>query len=77
MRQHPNKTRLTIGASALLFVSAVIALAGCRAPLFPDNEPPSQFERVDALRGREPSQFVYDEFGRRRPNIRGRLITAE
>lgn len=67
-------SRACIFAGLLL---AAAALAGCRAPLFPDTEPPSQYERVDALSGREPPQFVYDEFGRRRPNIRGRLTAAE
>lgn len=49
------------------------ALTGCRAPLFPENQPRTQYDRYDAVRNQQAPMFVIDEFGRSRPNIRGRV----
>jgi hypothetical protein len=52
---------------------ALLALAGCQKPLFPANSPRTQFDRFDEVRNQSAPQYVQDEFGRRRPNIKGRL----
>jgi hypothetical protein len=52
-------------------------LGACEKPLFGPDEPRSQFDRFDAVRDRRATQYITDEFGRRRPNIRARLITIE
>jgi len=51
--------------------------AGCQDQLFPPNEPRSQYDRFDAVRDRRPEAYLEDEFGNRRPNLRGRLLTSE
>jgi hypothetical protein len=59
-----------LGAVALSW----IALSGCRqTPLRPDDVR-SQFERYDRTRNRSAEPSYFDEFGKRRPNLRGRLL---
>jgi hypothetical protein len=54
-----------------------LALGACAKPLFHPDEPRSQYDRTDALRERRAPTYVYDDYGRRRPNIRGRLLGGE
>mgnify|MGYP001457231534 CR=1 FL=1 len=57
-------------------VSAGLAL-GCADPLLTPEEPRSQFDRYDAVRDQRAPSYVTDEFGIRRPNLRGRLTEKE
>ena len=63
-------------ATAMLFAGAMI-LPGCEDPLLTPDEPRSQYDRFDAIRDQRAPSFVYDEFGRKRPNIRARLTSGE
>lgn len=49
------------------------ASAGCASPLFPDDEDRTPFDRYDAVRDRGEPAALSDEYGRRTPNLRGRL----
>lgn len=60
-----------IGAVGL--VAAGVWLGGCQKALFPASQPRTQFDRFDQVRNQSAPQYVNDEFGRRRPNIEGRL----
>jgi hypothetical protein len=51
--------------------------AGCQEQLFSPTEPRSQYDRFDAVRDRRADPYVEDEFGNKRPNLRGRLVTSE
>lgn len=63
-----------VGVAALAALAACACLAGCRqAPLSPEDER-SQFDRYDLVRDRAPVPYLRDEFGRQRPNLRGRLL---
>jgi len=68
-------------AKAVLTASALaLALSlcpGCKKPLLSPDEERSQFDRYDAVRNQRAPQYVYDEFGRRRPNLRPRLLPKE
>lgn len=55
-------------ASATLLLSP-----GCARPLLAPDEDRSPFDRYDALRNQQAPQTVEDAFGRRNPNLRGRL----
>jgi len=74
-----RKIVLTRGraAAALAALLAPAALAGCQKPLFPSEAPRTQFDRFDEVRNQSAPQYVQDEFGRRRPNIKGRLEPKE
>jgi hypothetical protein len=56
---------------------AGVCAGGCQDQLFPTNEPRSQFDRFDAVRDKRAQQYLEDEFGNRKPNLRGRLLTTE
>jgi hypothetical protein len=53
---------------------ATLAMAGCERPLLTEDEDRSPFDRYDAVRNQRADQFVVDEFGQRRPNLRERLM---
>lgn len=62
---------------AVLIGGALLALAalapGCATPLFPRDQPRSQYESYDTVRNQAAPRYRYDEFGRATPNLRGRL----
>lgn len=68
-----RKRGLLLGSLVLL----VAGLVGCQEALFAEDEPRSQYDRFDAVRDQRAPTYVYDEFGNRRPNVRGRLQRPE
>jgi hypothetical protein len=71
----PSRAKTALTASTLLF--ALSLCAGCRKPLLSPDEERSQFDRYDAVRNQRAPQYVYDEFGRRRPALRQRLMPKD
>lgn len=67
-----NRTPLTL---AVLVLSG--ALAGCQKPLLSPTDERTPYDRYDAIRNQAAEQFVFDEYGRRRPNLRERLMPRE
>lgn len=64
-------------AAAALLVLYICTLPGCYDPIFRVDEARSQYDRFDAVRDQRAAQYFYDEFGNRKPNIRGRLLGRE
>ncbi len=64
-------------AALMVGVGLVVMAVGCTKPLLSPNEPRSQYSRYDLVRGRFAPQYIEDEFGRKMPNLRGRLLLAE
>ncbi|MFN0011692.1 MAG: hypothetical protein ACKVS8_08635 [Phycisphaerales bacterium] len=62
----------TLAASAGT-VAGLLASGGCAKPLLSPDDERTQYARYDALRNQYAPQFVEDEFGRQRPNLRARL----
>ncbi|MFG0304912.1 MAG: hypothetical protein ACF8Q5_01720 [Phycisphaerales bacterium JB040] len=60
--------------SLVLIVGGVGGLVGCRQPPLRADDPRSQYDRYDLSRSELEPAYRYDEFGRRRPNLRGRLL---
>lgn len=58
-------------------LAAIAAATGCSKPLLSPTEPRSQYSRYDLVRGQFAPQYVEDEFGRRMPNLRGRLLLPD
>jgi len=50
---------------------------GCQKPLLSPDEPRSQYDRYDAVRDQRAATSYMDEFGYKRPNLRGRLLPKE
>lgn len=71
------RRRCCVGTGLLLASWVVLAGVGCAKPLLSPNEPRSQYSRYDLVRGRFAPQYVEDEFGRRMPNLRGRLLDRD
>ena len=67
--------RRCLQLSAVAFVA--LAPGACVEPLLTPDEPRSQYDRTDAVRDRRAPSYVMDEFGSRRPNLRGRLVKGE
>ncbi len=64
-------------AAPLVGGCAIIAMGGCAKPLFSPDEYRSQYDRFDAARGEYAEQYTFDAYGRRRPNIEGRLTPRD
>ncbi len=80
--QHPPRsapaTPHTLGPSlALAVIVGAAALAGCSRPLLSPKDERSQYDRYDRARSQYAQQFKEDEYGRRTPNLRGRLSQKE
>lgn len=61
----------------VIVAMCVCVLSACQEPLYITGEPRSQYDKNAAIRDRRAPDYIYDEFGARRPNIRGRLLGAE
>lgn len=86
MRLHPHLVptrsrlarRLWVGTSAAILAGLAAVGNGCRTkPLLSPDYERSQFDRYDRVRDEYAAQYVFDEFGRRRPNLSGRLMPRD
>jgi len=78
MNLRPFTPRRALPLLALVLPAFGAALgAGCSKPLLSPEESRSQYDRYDAVRSQYASQYIEDEFGRRRPNLKGRLMPKE
>jgi len=61
---------------AIGILSATGLVACKRTALRPDDER-TQFSRYDRTRNEDSAPFIEDEFGRRTPNLRARLLVED
>lgn len=74
----PSTTRTltrqgVLGAGILL----VLILPACQKTLLHKDDPRSPFDRYNQTRSQHAPPFLEDEFGRRTPNLRDRLVKSE
>jgi len=70
-----NRRSLTL---ALFIVAASPALlSGCRKPLLSPSDERTPYDRYDAIRNQAADQYVFDEYGYRKPNLKERLLPRE
>jgi hypothetical protein len=60
-------------AAAVVLGLAAMALGACSKPLLSPSDERTPFDRYDTVRNEYAKQYVDNEFGRIRPNLRGRL----
>jgi hypothetical protein len=76
-----SRRRTILGAAVLLANLAMgvgmLCASGCSQPLLAPTDERSPFDRYDNVRGRYAPQYVENEYGRREPNLRGRLGSKE
>jgi len=65
--------RLLTPRSACALV-VLVGVSGCGKTLMGPDEPRSQYERFDRVRGQYVETYVFDAFGQRRPNLHYRLL---
>lgn len=72
-----SRRRTTIGAAILAlelaFWVGITCASGCSRPLLAPTDERTPFDRYDNVRGRYAPQYIENEYGRREPNLRGRL----
>lgn len=73
----PQGSRFVCRLTVLIGMAAIVAASGCADPLLAPDEPRSQYDRYDAVRDQRAATTYTDEFGFKRPNIRGRLLPKE
>ena len=61
----------------LIAVPLLGGMVGCAKPLLAPDKPRSQYDRFDAARNERAEQYLFDEYGRRQPNLRERLLPKE
>ncbi|MEX0876938.1 MAG: hypothetical protein WD114_05725 [Phycisphaerales bacterium] len=65
-------------AAALLIAGCGgMLMTGCQKTALRPDDMRSQFDRYDQARNQRAQPFLEDEFGRRTPNLTGRLLTSE
>lgn len=69
-REKPGRETIALALAALC---AGALLGGCSRPLLSPKDERSPFDRYDAVRNRHAPQYIEDQYGRRQPNLRGRL----
>ncbi len=74
---NPTRPYAPAARAGLLALALLLAATGCKKPLLTPTEERSQYDRYDAIRGQRTSAYNYDEFGTRKPNLRGRLLPKE
>lgn len=63
-----------IACTLAVFGAGILSLAsGCSRPLLAPTDERSPYDRYDAVRAQYAPQYIEDEYGRRQPNLRGRL----
>jgi hypothetical protein len=58
-------------------VMLAAALGGCEKPLLSKEDERTPFDRYDVVRNQFSEQYVMDPFGRRKPNLRERLLPKD
>jgi hypothetical protein len=71
----PSRRAARSVGAVVVVLTVSAALPGCVKPLFPTGSVRTQFETYDVVRNQHEPDFFYDEYGRRTPNLRGRLRT--
>lgn len=63
--------------AATITLGCLLALGGCQKTALRPKDDRSQFDRYDQARNQRAEPFLEDEYGKRTPNLRGRLIVRD
>ncbi len=75
-RSRRNRPMHALGV--LVLVSAALsASVGCQKTVLRPKDTRSQYDRYDQARNQRAEPYTEDEFGKRTPNLRGRLIVRD
>ena len=61
----------------VLGAASLIVLSGCQKTALRPDDRRSQFDRYDQSRSQRAQPYLEDEFGRRTPNLKDRLLVRD
>ncbi|MEM7756389.1 MAG: hypothetical protein AAF297_12245 [Planctomycetota bacterium] len=64
-------------AMGSVLVLVLASLAGCQPPLFSERDARSPYDQYDVVRDAYSLPYLRDEFDRKLPNLRGRLLRSQ
>ncbi len=64
-------------ALTITLIAAAATVSACSRPLLSPKDQRSQYDRYDKARNQYAPQYVEDEYGRKKPNLTGRLSRKE
>jgi hypothetical protein len=70
-------SRRQLALALLAAIGGALACAGCRAPPLSDEDERSPYDRYDSLRNQRAEPYTENEYGKRVPNLRERLMPHE
>jgi hypothetical protein len=77
----PKQTTKSKRARQAIIITAaalsVLPLQACQKTLLKKDDPRSPFDRYNLTRAQHAPPYLEDEFGRRTPNLRDRLVKSE
>ncbi|MBO6739776.1 MAG: hypothetical protein JJ916_07950 [Phycisphaerales bacterium] len=62
---------------ALMLALLSLVLVGCQKTALRPDDQRSQFDRYDQSRSQRAQPYLEDEFGRRTPNLKDRLLVRD
>lgn len=77
VRRIPSRGVRDLSLVCILGLTLTVS-TGCRTkPLLSPDHSRSQYDDYDRIRDQYAPQYVFDEYGKRRPNLSGRLLPRE
>lgn len=75
--QRAAPTASVLILAACIALPALTAVTGCQRTVLKKDDPRSPFDRYNLTRAQHAPPFLEDEYGRRTPNLRQRLVKAD
>lgn len=72
MRRSSSKSGPLLGGAVLAL--AALSMAACQKTHLRPDDVRSPYDRYERVRAERAEPYLEDEFGRRTPNLRGRLL---
>lgn len=76
-KQKPTNNTKLRAAILIAGTLALLPLQACQKTLLKKDDPRSPFDRYNQTRAQHAPPFLEDEFGRRTPNLRDRLVKSD
>ncbi|HCT44019.1 MAG: hypothetical protein CMJ35_11315 [Phycisphaerae bacterium] len=73
-RSRPCPLRVVL---PVVLAALPLCLVGCQKTALRPDDTRSQFDRYDQSRSQRAQPFLEDEFGRRTPNLKARLLVSD
>ncbi len=72
-----TRTRVYRTIPFVVLALSTVALVGCQKTALRPDDQRSQYDRYDQSRSQRAQPYLEDEYGRRTPNLKDRLLERE